>query len=148
MDLYHYTSSGLDYIWLKNGFKYKQTIYGDGLSIHNIFGLHQAIGRYLIFHIPIFTGIELRFLRKEMDFSQAGLAELLGISESTIRNWEKGCNQINGSPERLLRILYREHINSNGEIRSLIEKIAKIDRDNYHQHCELETTESGWKAAA
>ena len=42
---YHYTGCGLDNIYLANGFERKVTPYGEGVSIADADGLHEAIGR-------------------------------------------------------------------------------------------------------
>ncbi|MGC9451253.1 MAG: helix-turn-helix domain-containing protein [Oceanipulchritudo sp.] len=39
--------------------------------------------------------------------TQASLASLLGVSLGTIRNWEQGRNEPNGTPAILLRLLDR-----------------------------------------
>lgn len=43
-------------------------------------GLHRAIGHTLA-HKPHLSGLEFRFLRKELGLSQAALAELLGYAD-------------------------------------------------------------------
>lgn len=45
---YHYLESGLRSIWLKNGYAIKRDPdYGERVSIHDVDGLHRAIGRAL-----------------------------------------------------------------------------------------------------
>lgn len=148
MSPFHYTSSGLDYIWLRNGFEVEQTAYGEAVAIRNIPGLHQAIGRYIACNLPHITSKELRFLRKEMDLSQARLGELLGTGESSIRNWENKRHNIPGSVDRLMRILYLERLDGDGSVRELIERIVSIDRKNYNNQCYLEDTGKYWRTAA
>ena len=64
---YHYRESGLDNIFLIDGFRVHKTKYGRGVSIDNTEGLHKAIGRWLIDLPKPLNGAELRFLRLEMD---------------------------------------------------------------------------------
>ena len=78
---HHYTQSGLCNIYLVNGFKHHKTAYGKGVAFDNIEGLHREIGRNLCAYRPRLTGPEFRFLRHELDLSQAGLAALLGNNE-------------------------------------------------------------------
>ena len=37
----HYTSCGLQNIWLKNGYEVIETAYGKATSIHDVEGLHK-----------------------------------------------------------------------------------------------------------
>ena len=47
-NLYHYLESGLDNIYLLNGFKYIDSAHGKQITIKDIDGLHKAIGSVLI----------------------------------------------------------------------------------------------------
>ncbi|MEG0379379.1 MAG: helix-turn-helix domain-containing protein, partial [Eubacterium sp.] len=53
-------------------------------SFVDVEGLHRAIGINLVTHKPRLSGAEVRFLRKEMNLSQNGLAEILGVSVPTV----------------------------------------------------------------
>ncbi|HEC12075.1 MAG TPA: hypothetical protein ENI80_02330 [Acidiferrobacteraceae bacterium] len=44
-----------------------ETKEGDAVAIHNLEGLHRAIGLDLVHHMPALTGDAVRFLRKEMN---------------------------------------------------------------------------------
>jgi len=145
----HYIGCGLEYIWLKNGYTIVKTNYGESTSIHDIEGLHKAIGLFLINNKPELTADEFRFLRKELNLSQSNLAALLGVSESSIRAWENNRAQKCSAPaERMLRALYLEHINGNDEINCLLERISQLDREIHQDEITLEETTSGWKQAA
>lgn len=146
--MFHYTSCGLRNVWLKNGFEEKKTAYGKAIAIHNVEGLHRAIGLHLVTNKPRLSGAEIRFLRKELDLSQGALANMLGVGETTMRGWEKNRPKITKPAERLLRMMYREHVDGDGTIRKLVERIAQINRDAYQKNLELEETQTGWKAAA
>ena len=87
--VYHYVESGLDNVYLTNGFTVHKTAYGEGVSIQDTEGLHKAIGQWLISVPKPLTGAELRFLRIEMDIIQKNLAAILGTTEQTLRLWEK-----------------------------------------------------------
>ena len=146
--MYHYTSSGLRNIWLRNGFDIKNTAYGKGVAIHDIDGLHKMIGLNLVLNKPRLTGAEVRFLRKELDMPQAQLASLLGVGETSVRGWENHRGRITKPAERLLRTLYNEFATGNTSVRELIERIGKYNRDIYSNGMKLEETESGWATAA
>ena len=148
-ELYHYDSCGLPDIWLQNGFEVKQTRYGEAVSIHNLGGLHRAIGLDLVRNKPTLNGAEVRFLRKEMDFPQAQLASLLDVSESTVRNWESGRANVPGPADRILRTLYLEFAREESRIRETLERISQLNRDR-HENVRRAFAEQGgnWGLAA
>lgn len=146
--MYHYTDSGLDNVFLANGFTEKKI--GDDVyvSIQDIDGLHKAIGLNIVNNSPRLTAREIRFLRVELDMAQTHLAHLFDVSESTVRNWESGRVEISGAADRLLRVLYREHVEVDGEIREMVERISALNRSSYHTQMKFEASSSGWKMAA
>jgi len=79
--MYHYKESGLDNVWLVNGFRIRQTSYGEALSIEDVEGLYHAIARGLVEKVGTLNAKEVRFLRKRLDLSQKNLAMLLGADE-------------------------------------------------------------------
>lgn len=148
-EMFHYTASGLDYIWLKNGVDIEETSYGEAYSIHDVEGLHKTIGYELVMNKPLLTRSEVRFLRKEMDLPQKDLADLIGVGESSVRNWESSdrCN-IPPPADRLLRKLYLEHVDGDGTITDLINRISQLNREMYECRMELEEFDGVWKTAA
>lgn len=142
---YHYTDSGLDNVWLENGYTVHQTPYGEGVSIQDSDGLHKAIGQWLVSLPKPLNGAELRYLRLEMDLTQKSLAGILGQDEQAVRRWEKARKRaIHGSADRLLRALYGEYVEGDGSVRSMVDRLAELDQiDSPVAHfCE---TESGWR---
>ncbi len=147
--MYKYLECGLDGIILKNGYDEYETEHGKAVGIHNLEGLHDAIGMHLICNKPVLSGKEVRFLRKELELSQVELANLLGTSEPSVRSYENGRTKKTPAPfDRLLRSLYAEKVNGQGEIRELLERIAKLNRDAYHQSLDLEVIDNHWAQAA
>ena len=64
----HYTASGLDDVYLLNGFKVENDPdYGRLLTIEHEDDLHRAIGLRIIHKKEPIKGPEFRFLRKLMD---------------------------------------------------------------------------------
>jgi putative transcriptional regulator len=125
---YEYTDSGLDGIVLQNGYTIHKTPYGRGVSIANVDLLHRVIGSTII-RQPRISGAELRFLRLELDKTQAELAALLGTSEQTVSLWER--DRKASMPEaagRLLRLLYAEHIGLKPKPSTWLERIAQQAR--------------------
>src|SRR4051794_31633847 len=99
----HYTASGLPDVWLLNGFRRVETRHGPGVAIEDADGLHDRIANTIVTQPRPFTPAELRFLRKHIQQSQAGLARILGISVQTVARWEKNATLIDPTAERTLR---------------------------------------------
>lgn len=139
---HHYAESGLTNVWLANGFIIRKTKYGEGVSIHNVEGLHRALAQTLA-NKPYLTGTEVRFLRKEMGLSQRGLGELLGVTDQAVALWER-----KGRPpktaDRLLRLIYVEHDKGNAPIRATIQRINDMDSQD-HERIIAEEAKGGWK---
>jgi putative transcriptional regulator len=143
--MYQYSESGLDNIFLENGYHYHPTPYGQGVSIQDTEGLHKAIGRWLISLRKRLNGAELRFLRLEMEATQRDLAEILGTKEQTLRLWEK--NRTKSMPktaDRLLRALYSEYLGGNPSIKRMLKRLAEFSQIEHVEACFQETT-AGWK---
>ncbi len=125
MKLYRYVGSGLPNVYLKNGYEEVSTPYGKGVTIHDIDGLHAAIGAAILKSPKPLVGYEFRFLRNELELSQAALAKLLGCNEQAVARWEKGkSKQVNSQADRLLRIFYEQ---SNNEFQGLIDWLKRLE---------------------
>lgn len=146
--MFHYTSCGLRGIWLRNGYVETKTDYGEAIAINDVEGLHKAIGINLVKNRKRLSGAEVRFLRKELDWSQRKLGEILGVSENTVRGWENHRIKISNPADRLLRGLYQETVDGDGKFRELVRHISMIDRKELANRLELEETSQGWKKAA
>ncbi len=146
--MYHYTDSGLDYIHLANGYDVVETPYGEGVAIHDLEGLHAVIGR-CITDRPVMSGDEFRFLRIELGLSQVDVANLFGVGESAVRNWEKGRTKHAPDPSaNLMRGLYLESISEDSKLGEILKRVSQLNRDIHHLEINLEETEDGWKLAA
>jgi putative transcriptional regulator len=142
--MYQYTDSGLDNIVLVNGYKVHKTKYGQGVSIHDTEGLHRAISQWLIELPKPLTGAELRFLRLEMDLSQARLADILGSTEQNIRRWEKARTRpIVGPADRLMRALYNQYSGGDSDVRRMVERLAELNQVE-HPKVYARETKNGW----
>lgn len=145
---YHYTDSGLDNIYLENGYSEHPTPYGAGISIQNTEGLHKAIGKWLVELPKPLNGAELRFLRLELDLSQNHLSEIIGSTEQSVRRWEKARGRaIPGPADRMLRVLYSEFAFGDGSVRRIVNRLAELDQVD-HVVARLCETETGWHVAA
>ncbi len=150
--MYHYNTCGLSNIYLCNGYEYQETPYGKSVSIKNLESLHETIGFYLAQENKnVLTGSEFRFLRKELNLSQRVLGALLGVSESTVRGWERNKSQpiSSSTADRLLRYVYIEKKNSKGKVGGLEELLTKLSEYNskqiiFKEKLNFTQTESGW----
>ena len=125
---YHYTECGLDNIYLRNGFELVPTKKGRMLHIHNVGGLHQAIGEMLVSEKKHLDGKEFRFLRHELNMTQQILAALLGVDVQTVANWEKEkIKDVPGPAQCVIRLLYSEKMDGNQEICKPLERLAELD---------------------
>ena len=139
---YRYTESGLTNVWLANGYTIRKTKYGEGVTIHDMDGLHRALARALS-NKPRLSGTEVRFLRKEMGLSQRGLGELLGVTDQAVSLWERK-GQLPKTADRLLRLIYVEHDRGNAPIRTTIQRINDMDAQDLDQII-AEAAKGGWK---
>jgi len=144
MEKYHYRECGLDNVYLLNGFRYSETPHGKVVHIENIDSLHRAIGEYLVFEKKTLAGKEIRFLRHELGLSQTVLGVTLGKSGQSVARWEKDQNEIDGAAERLLRLIYIEHVGENEGVTEILEQLSKLD-DLISDELRFEDTEEGWQ---
>ncbi|MEE9217088.1 MAG: hypothetical protein V3U32_06585 [Anaerolineales bacterium] len=144
--MYHYTECGLNNVWLVNGFKDHETRYGKGVAIVDADGLYRVIALGLVNHKPRLSGGEFRFLRNELDLSQAALARVLGNDMQSVARWEK-CGRVPKMAERFLRALYREHVEGNARIREIVDRLNEMDQ-RAQEKMILEETKRGWQARA
>ncbi len=125
--MYHYTESGLDNVYLVDGFAICETDYGRTVSIQETANLHEQIGRGIVDSPACINGAEFRFLRLEMDLSQRQLAALINADEQAVRRWEKARGKcIRGPAERMMRVLYMQFVDD-PSIRQKIERLAELD---------------------
>ncbi len=148
---YHYTESGLDNVWLMDGYKIEEhKNYGPLVSIMNSRGLHEAIGRWLVGQPRTLTGAEFRFLRIELDMSQRRLGELVGSTEQVIANWEKARTKpvANKAAERLLRLAYINYLDGKPEFSAVIDRITQLDAEIAEMELRLRKEDGHWAQAA
>lgn len=145
--LYHYTRCGLDYVYLSNGYRLHETSHGRGVAIEDVDGLHRSIAADIVRHRAQLQGQDVRFLRKEMDLSQQGLAILMGVDAQTVARWEKGRTTIPGPADRLLRVIYERQVNGSSDVAQVIAALNDLD-DRQHDTRTFHETSEGWRVAA
>ena len=63
-----------------------------------------------------------------------------------LARWEKGESKIPGSADKVIRILYTEHIGGNERITEILKRLAELD-ELIHEETSFEDTEDGWQLA-
>lgn len=142
-----YTMCGLDDIYLCGGYDLVESDYGPGLVVHHMDALHRAIGMYLTQSKKTLDGKEIRFLRHQMDLTQAQLGDILRVTDQTVARWEKGEVPIGGPEDLLLRILYLGHISKAVDARQLADELRAKDSMPSEKLVFTPTTR-GWALAA
>ncbi|WP_064253721.1 helix-turn-helix domain-containing protein [Sinorhizobium americanum] len=148
---YHYTDSGLDNIWLEDGYTVEEhPNYGQLISVKNVRGLHEAIGRWLVGQPRTLNGAEFRFLRLELDLSQKSLGVILGVTEQAVAKWEKAKDKAvaNRSAERLLRLAYINYLDGKPEFSAVIDRITQLDAEIAEHELRLTREQNGWHKIA
>jgi DNA-binding transcriptional regulator YiaG len=144
---YKYTMSGLDDIYLAGGYDEVETEYGKGVVIHNMDELHQAIGLYLATSKKTLNGKEIRFLRHQMDLTQAELGDILRVTDQTVARWEKSEVPIPGPEDLLMRVVYLGHLSQIVDVRALAEGLRTLDAAP-SEKLVFTLTKQGWQAPA
>ncbi|MGN6317189.1 helix-turn-helix domain-containing protein [Trinickia sp.] len=139
--MYHYTESGLDNVWLENGYIQRGTSYGLVTAVQDVDGLYKVIGRTLA-HKGHLTGAEFRFLRKRLGLSQARFAALIGKTEQAVALWERKGN-VPETDSRMLCAIYLETMDGNLGLKQYLERIAELDRKE-SERLVFHDTATGW----
>jgi len=144
---YHYTGCGLDNVWLRNGYRIAEDVYGQSVSIDNLPGLHHTIASLLVNKAAPLTGAELRFLRIELDLSQRRLGELLGRDAQTVALWEKGQSPVPEVVDYLIRHIYKQAIGERSVYVEEVERLRALDQQDYERQLILQESGAGWQTA-
>lgn len=147
MSSYHYTQSGLDNVWLENGFRIVETPYGRSVAIDDVPGLHRAVGAELVDKPEKLAGNELRFLRLELELTQSRLGELLGKSSQTVALWEKGSN-LPDEVDFLVRHIYRQEVlRSRESYVQTVDALRAKDRAQCQERLTFQEQDDLWRKA-
>jgi len=144
--MHHYTECGLPNVWLVNGYQPLSTPYGDGVMVENVEDLHRAIASHLVTRASPLAGAEFRFLRVELDLSQARLAGYFGNDAQSVALWEKR-GKIPAWADRFLRAIYRERMDGAAHIEDIVAKLNG-ETSPLPLRSLFEETADGWRAAA
>jgi transcriptional regulator with XRE-family HTH domain len=109
MNSHHYTECGLQNVYvsgLEHGDRDDPLIIIPSVNL-----LHRTISTGIVCHAHSMSGDELRFLRSEMGYTQAELADVLHMDKQTIGRWERSEFSIDPLAETLIRRLAIEKLN-------------------------------------
>ena len=148
---YHFTESGLDNVYLTNGFKRVQTKYGEAVSFMHADELLNVIGEALAVSKRDLTGKELRFLRHRLNITQSELGQFLGVDHQTIGRWERDEIKATESAVKLLRMFYLEELAleaaNSMTLRQLFDRLDQFDEDTDASFCMSISDNEVWDAS-
>lgn len=61
-----------------------------------------------VIDVPNYTPAEVAAVRRKLNLTQKGLANVVGVSPRTVEAWESGVNTPNGSARHLLYLLEKD----------------------------------------
>ena len=125
-----YRACGLDDVYLVNGFTITESEGDEVISVENIEELHEAIAVKLITSPAKLKPAEFRFLRNNMDLTQAELGERLGVDVQMIGRYERGDNSIPPPVDQLLRFHYVLHLLPKDEREELLEEVVEAAKEH------------------
>ncbi len=126
---YHFTESGLDNVFLLDGFTIKKTAHGSGVAFDNLELLLETIAQAVVSSPMTLRGQEVRFLRTRLDMSQSGLAKLLGVSRASVARWEGAPKtHIEGTADTAMRLLFAAVRDRQSLIKNAYQGIQDRDR--------------------
>ena len=125
---YHYRTSGLDNVYLKNGFVLQDIDgYGETVSFDYLMELHECINQILCTARYRLTGKELKFLRKDRGISRKRMALCLDVANSALKNVESK-TQFSSLETRIRAICISEEPIGYAEFLSNFELTASHER--------------------
>lgn len=147
----HYTACGLDDVYLLNGFSVEETDYGRGVAVESGDELHAAIADHLVMHRKRLSAREFRFLRRQMDMTQAELAGRLGLDAQTIARYEKAETAIAGPADlavRFVYILWALPADARRTVAEALKALLDTDEPVETGPARFISTDRGWREAA
>ncbi len=128
MRLLPYKEHGLKDIWLSNGYTTRVNRRGEKIvTIEDHSKLKRVVGLYLCESKKILCGADIQFLRHQIQVTRKELSILIGISYKQITRYERSSTTVSGPCDRLIRILYMEHINEPFLIKEFLSDLADLD---------------------
>ena len=147
-DLFHYTQSGLDDIWLANGYHEEETDYGSGFRIDNAAQLHHAIATSIVNDKRPLRGQEVRFLRVAMNLSQESLAKAIGVDRATVLRWERAREKpLSVMQDIVVRTTYASRADGDEFLIQVIKELQDADEAKHgdEYRAVFEAGNRGWR---
>lgn len=126
--MYHYVESGLNQVWLRNGYVEEITAYGPTIAFRNIASLHKAIALSIIDVVGKFKAQEIRFLRQNLGMSRRHLGDWLGVAERRLVLWEEGRRPITLGADKMLRLVVKAHLSPRTTLRQALAELNEVNR--------------------
>lgn len=145
---YHYTESGLDHIWLANGFEYEDYDGEVYVRVEDPDALHRSIAHGLTQKAEVLDGPEVRFIRKELGLSQGELATYFDVTAQTVARWEKNETPLSRSADIVLRALILCELDGSVDVCELTKNLARMDRPARTEWLKLTLDAAGWRFEA
>lgn len=125
---YTYSECGLDNVVLLSGYEHQDFDGEIFTSIHDVENLHECILKTLALKKSLLTAKEIRFIRREMNLTQVGLANIIGSSGQAIGRWEKSIDgtDIPLPHDLLLKVIIQDHVHGI-EPFELLKALSEID---------------------
>jgi putative transcriptional regulator len=144
----HYTACGLDNIYLLTGFEIRTN---GAYSIEALDDLYACIASTLVTKKQELNGKEIRFIRKQLGYTQREIADDFGVDVQTVARWEKGETE-SGSlklADRLMRVFYLLRTTDSDKVadkvKDLLSSIAFLDvQSDMEWIFEATDSESKW----
>ena len=141
-----YKDGKLNNVWLVNGFEKHTTLFGEGISYHNIEKLTEAICQALARKAGKLKGRELHYIRSAgMLLSEADFSLLIGVEESIIAYWEK-CTVVPVWMDTLARLTYLWHTDEKISLQQAM-SFKKNTNLSENQIIVVELKEGVWEAS-
>ena len=126
--MYQYKQSGLDNVWLADGYKIINTPYGEAVQFEDANSLDLAIANALIHQKEPLTGKEFRFLRQQIGMSQNDVATFMHVDAQSVARWEKGQTSLPFANEAIMRFIYSSYQEKDAKIYPILETMKVIDK--------------------
>ncbi|HKJ95146.1 MAG TPA: transcriptional regulator [Gammaproteobacteria bacterium] len=147
--MYQYIESGLPYIYLVSGYRLEEGPFGETLAIEDVDALHRAIARWVVEHLDRLRGREVRFLRLEMDRTQAELAAELAVTEQTVSLWERAPDKlIPKTSDRLLRLIAEAWLDDHQSLAGAFSRLRQASGHPTVEQQPFQRVASSWQTAA
>ncbi len=141
--MYQYKETGLDNVWLANGYTVKETPYGDAVHVESADALDGVIAQTLIQSEEPLSGQAFRFLRQQLGMNQPDVGTFMAVDAQTIARWEKGTTAIPLTADFVMRALYASYVQRDTKIDSMVETMKAVDKAK-HSRIILNNQANAW----